>query len=95
MKKLFIRNLSFDTREGHIKEMLEKITPDIKVSMPRDRVTGKSRGFAFVDVENDSDMERIIKETNGKELGGRKIDVKETKDDRKKISRRDEDYNER
>jgi len=95
MKKLFVRNLSFNTREGHLKEILEKISSAIKISLPRDRVTGQSRGFAFVEVENDDVAGRIIKEVNGLELEGRKIDIKETKEDRKKVSRRDEDYNER
>ena len=91
MKKLFVRNLSFNTREGHLKEILEKISSAIKISLPRDRVTGQSRGFAFVEVENDDVAGRIIKEVNGLELEGRKIDIKETKEDRKKVSRRDED----
>jgi len=95
MKKLFVRNLSFDAREGHLKEILEKITTAVKISMPRDRVTGKSRGFAFVEVENDDDMSKIIKGVNGVELAGRKIDISEQKEMRKGVSRRDEEYNER
>lgn len=94
MKKLFVRNLSFNAREENLKEIIGKVSDSAKISLPRDRVTGKARGFAFIDVENDDDVEKIIKEANGTEIDGRKIEVKETTDDRKKTSRRDEDYNE-
>ena len=95
MKKLFIKNLSFNTREGHLKKVLEKITSSFNLSMPRDRVTGQSRGFAFVEVENDLDADKILKDINGVEVEGRQINVLEQKENRNKVSRRDEDYNER
>ena len=95
MKKLFVRNISFNTREGHLKEVLDKVSTSTKISVPRDRVTGKARGFAFVEVENDDDAIRIVKEVNGVEIDGRKVEIKETSEDRNKVSRRDEDYNER
>mgnify|MGYP000928164917 CR=1 FL=1 len=95
MKKLFVRNLSFEAREEGLREILEKVSTAIKVSMPRDRVTGKARGFAFVEVENDDDASKIMKEASGAELGGRKIDITLQQENKNKVSRRDEDYNER
>ena len=94
MKKLFIRNLSFEAREGHLKELFKDFE-GVSVSLPRDRVTGKSRGFAFVEVDNDSDANKNIKDFNNYKVEGREIEIKETTEDRKKTSRRDEDYNER
>ena len=71
MARLFLGNLPFDTSEEEIRDMMKDYKPTT-VSMPKDRETGRFRGFAFVDVE---EADRAISELNGGEFGGRSLKV--------------------
>ena len=71
-QKLYVGNLPFETTEDILRELFSTIcsVEDVKVIMDRD--TGKSRGFAFVTVDNG---DKAINNLNDKDLGGRSLRV--------------------
>ena len=76
MKKLYIGNLPFSATDDQLHEWFSQIgvTPS-GVNLIRDRFTGQSRGFAFVEVSNDEDADRAINSLNGQNFGGRNLVV--------------------
>ncbi len=80
MKKLYIGNLPFSATEDQLNEWFSQIgvTPS-GVNLIRDRFTGQSRGFAFVEVTNDEDADRAINSLNGQNFGGRNLVVNEAR----------------
>ncbi|HET8926045.1 MAG TPA: RNA-binding protein [Candidatus Acidoferrum sp.] len=80
MKKLYIGNLPFSATEDQLNEWFSQIgiTPS-GVNLIRDRFTGQSRGFAFVEVSNDEDADRAINSLNGQNFGGRNLVVNEAR----------------
>src|SRR5204862_7308643 len=71
VKKLFVGNLPFTVTEDRIREMFQEFGEVQSVTIPTDRETGKSRGFAFVEMTNDDDAEKAIAGVNGRKEGGR------------------------
>ena len=68
-KRLFVGNLSFNTTEDTLSEMFQQngiATASVQVMLDRD--TGRSRGFAFVDLANDADLANAVKALDGKSL---------------------------
>ncbi|HLZ91204.1 MAG TPA: hypothetical protein VKQ28_05775 [Candidatus Acidoferrum sp.] len=80
MKKLYIGNLPFSATEEQLQEWFSQIgvTPS-GVNLIRDRFTGQSRGFAFVEVNNDEDADRAVNSLNGQNFGGRNLVVNEAR----------------
>ena len=80
MKKLYIGNLPFSATEDSVQEYFAQIgiTPSA-VNLIRDRFTGQSRGFAFVEIASDEDADRAINSLNGQNLGGRNLVVNEAR----------------
>ena len=78
MKKLYIGNLPFSATEEQLNEWFAQVgvTPS-GVNLIRDRFTGQSRGFAFVEVTNDEDADRAMNSLNGQNFGGRNLVVNE------------------
>jgi len=77
-KKIYVGNLPFETTEGQLREMFEQYGSVHSVEVITDRDTGRSRGFAFVEMEND-DAAAAISALNGTEVGGRALKVNEAK----------------
>jgi cold-inducible RNA-binding protein len=77
--KLYVGNLSFETAEGDLKALFAPIGNVVSCSLITDRVTGKSRGFAFVEMSNQAEATKAIAELNGKSCGGRALTVNEAK----------------
>ncbi|HZS39432.1 MAG TPA: RNA-binding protein, partial [Polyangia bacterium] len=80
--RLYVGNLPYDTDEDSIKAFFEgggarQVT---QVKIVTDRDTGRPRGFAFVEVANDSQAKSAIDELNGRDLGGRTIVVNEARE---------------
>lgn len=73
--KLYVGNLSYDTTEEQVKELISKSGSVESVSLITDKYTGRSKGFAFVEMANEEDASKAIAEANGIELDGRKIVV--------------------
>ena len=78
MKKIFVGNLDFGTTEESIRSLFETQGAVESVKLMTDRDTGRSRGFAFVEMA-DADAERAIKALNGTNLGGRALNVNEAR----------------
>ena len=80
VKKLYIGNLPFSATEDQLNEWFAQVgvTPSA-VNLIRDRFTGQSRGFAFVEVSSDADAEKAINSLNGQNFGGRNLVVNEAK----------------
>jgi cold-inducible RNA-binding protein len=80
VKKLYVGNLPFSATEDQLHEWFSQVgvTPS-GVNLIRDRFTGQSRGFAFVEVSNDDDADRAINSLNGQNFGGRNLVVNEAR----------------
>jgi RNA recognition motif-containing protein len=79
MKKLYVGNLVFSTTEAELRGLFEAHGPVESVSLITDPGTGRSRGFAFVEMTNDSDAEKAIAALGGMEVGGRALTVNEAR----------------
>jgi cold-inducible RNA-binding protein len=79
MKSLFVGNVSFQTTEGDLTSLFESFGELTRVQIMTDRETGRSRGFAFVQMTNDEDAAKAISALNGKEVGGRALNVNEAR----------------
>jgi cold-inducible RNA-binding protein len=77
--KLFVGNLSFNTTEGEILDLFKQAGNVTSCSLIMDKLTNKSRGFAFVEMATQEEANKAIAEINGKELDGRALKVNEAK----------------
>ncbi len=75
MKRIYVGNLSFGTEEEGLKGAFQKFGEVGSVSIIVDRDTGRSKGFAFVEMPDDENAMEAIKNLNGSVLDGRKIRV--------------------
>src|SRR2546426_8146723 len=78
-KKLYVGNLSFQTRESDLSELFAQAGQVESVQIITDRDTGRSKGFAFVEMSNDEAATKAIAEFNGKEVNGRNLTVNEAR----------------
>jgi cold-inducible RNA-binding protein len=77
--KLYVGNLSFNTSHDDLNNMFAAVGAVQSVNVIEDRETGRSRGFAFVEMESKADAETAIAQLNGKEVDGRELKVNEAK----------------
>ena len=77
--KLFVGNLSFNTTEGDVLDLFKQAGSVTSCELIMDKFTGKSRGFAFVQMGTQEDATKAIADLNGKELDGRALTVNEAK----------------
>jgi len=78
-KKVFVGNLSFETSESDLTEMFEQIGSVESVQVIRDRDTGRSKGFAFVQMVDDATAEKAKQQFNGQAMNGRPLTVNDAK----------------
>lgn len=79
MKRVYVGNLSFRAAEADLEAAFAAFGQVRSVSIIRDRDTGQSRGFAFVEMENDDEAAAAISGLNGTQLAGRTITVNEAR----------------
>src|SRR5882724_5023472 len=79
MKNLYVGNLPHNTTESELRTVFEPHGAVERVSLVTDRETGRSRGFAFVEMTNASEADKAIAALNGTELGGRTLTINEAK----------------
>jgi cold-inducible RNA-binding protein len=79
LKNIFVGNLDFSVREEAIRALFETYGTVERVSIMTDRETGRSRGFAFVEMTNEGEAERAISALNGKDMSGRALNVNEAR----------------
>jgi RNA recognition motif-containing protein len=77
--KLYVGNLSFRTEEPAIESLFSEAGPVQSVNLVRDRATGQSRGFAFVEMETEEGARAAIERFHEKELDGRRLTVNEAR----------------
>ncbi len=77
-KKLYIGNLPWSATPDSLREEFGKAGTVISTTIISDKMTGKSRGFGFVEME-DADMDNAISMFNGKDMGGRTLTVNEAR----------------
>jgi RNA recognition motif-containing protein len=73
--RLFVGNLSFETGENDLQDYFAQAGAVTSVSLMLDKVSGKSRGFAFVEYATPEEAQKAIEQFNGKDLKGRQITV--------------------
>jgi RNA recognition motif-containing protein len=78
VKTLYVGNLPWTISEQELSAAFEAHAPVISARIISERETGRSRGFGFVEVE-DNDAPKVIKEMNGFQLGGRSLIVNEAR----------------
>ncbi|MDL2264865.1 RNA-binding protein [Parabacteroides sp. OttesenSCG-928-G07] len=76
---IYIGNLNYRVREDDLKQVMEEYGAVESVKIVKDRETGRSKGFAFVEMPDDSDAKKAIDELNEAEFEGRQMVVKEAR----------------
>src|SRR5258706_5388245 len=76
---LYIGSLAFQTTSQELQELFAQAGTVESASVVEDRMTGRSRGFAFVEMSTKEEANAAIEQFNGKELGGRALKVNEAK----------------
>lgn len=72
-KTLFVSRINYDTSESKLRREFETYGPIKRVTMIHDRVTGKPRGYAFIEYEHERDMHAAYKYADGKKIDGRRV----------------------
>jgi len=78
--KLFVAGLPYDMFDEELVEIFEKFGPLISAKVALDKETGKSRGFAFVEMQNDQDGRDAIEHLSDIAFGKKQLVVKEAED---------------
>ena len=76
---IYIGNLNYRVREADLQQVMEEYGAVDSVKIIKDRETGKSKGFGFVEMGNDAQAKQAIEELNGAEYEGRTMIVKEAR----------------
>jgi RNA recognition motif-containing protein len=79
MYKLFVGGLPFSTTSEELEQIFAEFGTVASAKVITDRDTGRSKGFGFVEFENDDEGKKAEKEMNGKEVGGRSVTVNEAR----------------
>jgi RNA recognition motif-containing protein len=77
--KLYVGNLAFQTSSDELQTLFAQAGTVESVSLIEDRETGRSRGFGFVEMSTKEEGAAAIAQFNGKDLGGRALNVNEAK----------------
>lgn len=78
-KKLYVGNVSYDSTDESLKAAFEQFGAVESATILKDRETGRSRGFGFVEMSNDDEAQAAIEGMDGKELDGRELRVNEAR----------------
>ena len=78
-KKLYVGSLSYDTTDASLKEAFSQAGTVESASVITDKMSGRSRGFGFVEMATDEEAQKAIEMLNGVEVDGRKVTVNEAR----------------
>ncbi|MFA6272641.1 MAG: RNA-binding protein [Patescibacteria group bacterium] len=88
-KKLFVGNLSYSTGSESLKEAFSGAGSVVSATVITDKMTGRSKGFGFVEMSTDEEANAAIDMWNGKEIDGRAVTVNEARPMEARPPRRD------
>jgi len=79
MNKLYVGGLPYSTTSDELKNHFAQAGSVATATIITDRMSGRSKGFGFVDMDGDEDAQKAIDMWNGKELDGRRLTVNEAR----------------
>ncbi len=85
---MYVGNLSFSVTEDDLKAVFSEFGEVVSVNIIKDKYSGKSKGFGFVEMPNNSEADKAIKSLNGSQLQGRDIKVNQATPRGERSSRR-------
>ncbi len=88
-KKLFVGSLSYDVTDDQLAEFFAQAGTVESAKVIMDRMSGRSRGFGFVEMANDDEAQTAMDTLNGKEIAGRAIVVNEARPMKERAPRGD------
>lgn len=88
-KKLYVGGIPYSSTEAELKEAFAQVGEVTSASIIIDKMTGRSKGFGFVEMANDADADKAIAEWNGKDFQGRLLTVNEARPLEERAPRRD------
>lgn len=78
-KRLYVGNLPYTTDDASLRQTFEQAGAVASATVVIDKMSGRSRGFGFVEMANDDEADRAIEMFNGKDMGGRALTVNEAR----------------
>ncbi len=78
-KKLYVGGLSYETSEEELKEYFSQAGAVDSANIIIDRISGRSKGFGFVEMSSEEEAKKAVEMFNGKDFGGRNLTVDEAK----------------
>ncbi len=81
-KKLYVGNIPFDTTEDDLRSLFEQHGSVQSINVITDRETGRPRGFAFVEMDENSAADAAMQALDGRDMGGRSLRVNEANERR-------------
>ena len=78
-KKLYVGGLSYDTTEQTLKDTFSQVGTVESAIIITDKISGRSKGFGFVEMSSEEEAQKAIEMFNGKELDGKNVTVNEAK----------------
>ena len=87
--KLYVGGLPYSTTQDELQQAFAQAGAVTSTTIIVDKMTGRSRGFGFVEMTSDEDVQKAIEMWNGKDFGGRKLTVNEAKPLEARPPRRD------
>ncbi len=78
-KKLYVGGLPYSTTDAELKSHFEQAGTVASATIIMDKMSGRSKGFGFVEMENDADADKAISMFDGKDFGGRNLTVNEAR----------------
>jgi len=89
MVNIYVGNLSYNMNEDELRSMFEAHGTVDSANLATDRLTGRARGFGFVEMPNDAEAKAAIEALNEAEVQGRKMQVNEARPKGERAPRRD------
>ena len=78
-KKLFVGGLPYSTTDQELKDLFSQAGTVDSATVIMDKMTGRSKGFGFVEMSSDAEADKAVEMLNGKDVGGRSITVNEAR----------------
>ena len=78
-KKLYVGGVPYSSTDADLKSHFEQCGPVVSATIIMDKMTGRSKGFGFVEMENDADAMAAIEKFNNQDFQGRKLTVSEAR----------------